>query len=154
MTVFPDWFNPNTQDYWNGEFSQFFNSSTGVDIDGLWVDMNEVSNFCSWPCNEPAIYAEKNNLPPAPPPVRSPPRYLPGFPGDFQPSSEHSVKRVYELPRKGMKTGLPGRNLIDPPYQIANAAGSLSNKTINTDIVHTGEGYVEYDTHNLYGTSR
>lgn len=47
--------------------------------------------------------------------------------------------------------GLPGRNLTDPPYTIQNAAGALSNKTINTDLVHYN-GLVEYDTHNLYGT--
>lgn len=49
---------------------------------------------------------------------------------------------------------MSGRDLINPPYQIANEAGSISNKTINTDIIHAGEGYAEYDTHNLYGTSK
>lgn len=44
------------------------------------------------------------------------------------------------------------RDLINPQYQIANMAGSLSNKTIETDIIHAGDGYAEYDTHNLYGT--
>jgi alpha-glucosidase len=52
-----------------------------------------------------------------------------------------------------MKIGLEDRDLINPPYAIANEAGGISNKTIDTDIVHAGEGYVEYDTHNLYGTS-
>jgi len=47
--------------------------------------------------------------------------------------------------------GLPGRKLINPPYMIQNAAGGLSNKTLNTDLVHHN-GLVEYDTHNLYGT--
>lgn len=47
--------------------------------------------------------------------------------------------------------GLPDRDLIDPPYRIQNAAGSLSNKTINTDLIHYN-GLTEYDTHNLYGT--
>ena len=46
------------------------------------------------------------------------------------------------------KVGLPGRNLIDPPYKIRNAAGNLSDKTINTDLIHRG-GWAEYDTHNL-----
>jgi alpha-glucosidase len=52
-----------------------------------------------------------------------------------------------------MKIGLEDRDLINPPYAIANEAGGISNKTIDTDIVHAGEGYAEYDTHNLYGTS-
>jgi alpha-glucosidase len=50
----------------------------------------------------------------------------------------------------GSMMGLPDRNLIDPPYTINNAAGSLSNKTIDTNLVHYN-GLVEYDTHNMYG---
>lgn len=49
-------------------------------------------------------------------------------------------------------TGLPGRNLINPPYRIQNAAGGLSNLTISTDLIHSN-GLAEYDTHNLYGTT-
>lgn len=49
----------------------------------------------------------------------------------------------------GSGKGLPNCNLIDPPYTITNAAGSLSNKTLDTDLVHYN-GLVEYDTHNLY----
>jgi len=45
VTAFPDWFHPDTQDYWNSEFEMFFNPETGVDIDALWIDMNEVMFF-------------------------------------------------------------------------------------------------------------
>lgn len=120
--------------------------------------MNEASNFCPWPCKDPEQYSKDNDLPPAAPPVRSPPRPIPGFPGDFQPpkaSSKRSLNERRDSNAKGKKAGLPGRDLINPPYKIANAAGSISNKTIDTDLVHAGgKGYVEYDTHNLYGTSR
>ncbi|KAE8148210.1 putative alpha/beta-glucosidase agdC [Aspergillus avenaceus] len=150
VTAYPDWFHPDIQDYWNKEFSSFFDAEKGVDIDGLWIDMNEASNFCPYPCTDAAQYSSENNLPPAPPPVRSSsPRPLPGFPADFQPST---AKRSQKRTASGKKVGLPGRDLIDPPYKIRNDAGSLSNKTINTDIIHAGEGYAEYDTHNLYGT--
>lgn len=44
-TVFPDWFHPNMQSYWNSEFASFFNADTGIDIDALWIDMNEPSNL-------------------------------------------------------------------------------------------------------------
>ena len=50
----------------------------------------------------------------------------------------------------GNMLGLPGRDLINPPYKINNLAGSLSNKTLDTDLAHYG-GYKEYDTHNLFG---
>lgn len=155
VTVYPDWFNPDTQSWWNDEFVRFFSEDNGVNIDGLWIDMNEAANFCPYPCKDPAAYAKANNLPPTPPPVRSPPRHIPGFPEDFQPSSSSSNKRAIGKQRRstGQKLGLPDRNLISPPYQIANAAGSLSMNTIETDIVHAG-GLAEYDTHNLYGTSK
>ncbi|KAK4894799.1 hypothetical protein LTR49_028343 [Elasticomyces elasticus] len=50
----------------------------------------------------------------------------------------------------GDAVGLPGRDLLNPEYIINNAAGSISNKTLNTDLIHYG-GYAEYDTHNMYG---
>lgn len=144
VTAFPDWFNPNTQAYWNGEFDSFFSADSGVDIDALWIDMNEASNFCTYPCDDPEGYAEANGFPPTPPDVRaSSPIYLPGFPSDFQPSKRAPVTPI----------GLPNRDLLNPSYQIMNAAGALSNKTIDTDLIHAGSSpYAEYDTHNLYGT--
>ncbi len=66
-----------------------------------------------------------------------------GAPATLQP-------QVRQTSGSGDMLGLPGRNLINPPYHIQNEAGSLSNKTIDTDIVHYN-GLVEYDTHNLYG---
>ncbi|KAL6237761.1 hypothetical protein BDW75DRAFT_237994 [Aspergillus navahoensis] len=148
VTVYPDWFHPGIQDYWNGEFNKFFDAETGIDIDGLWIDMNEAANMCTLPCTDPEKYSIENDLPPAPPAVRpSNPRPLPGFPDDFQSaSSKQFSKRTH-----GGKLGLPGRNLLRAPYSIQNAAGALSQKTIQTNIGHAG-GYVEYDTHNLYGT--
>ncbi|KAL2864532.1 Alpha/beta-glucosidase agdC [Aspergillus lucknowensis] len=155
-TVFPDWFHPNTRDYWINEFALFFNPDNGVDIDALWIDMNEAANFCDWPCLDPAAWAEENNFPPDPPPARPNPSSLPGFPGVFQP--ENDKRWVAKNGRQdeahhgtGRKLGLRGRDLIDPPYKIANAAGSISNHTISTDLVHAN-GLVEYDTHNLYGS--
>lgn len=47
--------------------------------------------------------------------------------------------------------GLPGRDLINPPYTVHDAAGSISNLTLNTDLIHAN-GLAEYDTHNLFGT--
>ncbi|RAH86113.1 alpha/beta-glucosidase agdC [Aspergillus japonicus CBS 114.51] len=152
VTVYPDWFNPDTQDFWNAQFAEFFNATSGVDIDGLWIDMNEASNFCPYPCADPAAFAISDDLPPAAPAVRaSSPRPLPGFPQDFQPSASKRSS-VNGQGTKGAKIGLADRNLTDPLYKIQNAAGVISMNTIQTDIGHAGEGYVEYDTHNLYGT--
>lgn len=262
VTAFPDWFAPGTQGYWNGEFDSFFNAETGVDIDALWIDMNEASNFCTYPCSNPEQFAITAGDPPHPPPIRlGSPVAIPGFAADFQPQCHASVtfnvnastffgeniyilgsaitlgagdvsnavplsannypiwsvtvdmpvnsnvtyeyvraepdgSYIYEAGNKSVATlgcnssqttadqitttsppqsskakreslmaygsvvekrqttgnavGLPGRNLITPEYTINNAAGSLSNLTLDTDLIHYG-GYAEYDTHNLYG---
>lgn len=114
VTVYPDWFSENVTAYWNNEFSLFFNQDSGVDIDALWIDMNEPSNFCrksnttsgwlsrlpedshyppqnilltasDFPCDNPAQFAELAGNPPTPPALRTWPRSLPGWPCDFQP---------------------------------------------------------------------
>lgn len=265
VTTWPDWFAPNTQDYWNNEFSTFFDPNNGVDIDALWIDMNEPSNFCDFPCTHPELVAGKSGDPPTPRSLRlSPPRPIPGFPQDFQPTcvaeasfdcyaqtyygenifvlgnvssfgngdplmaapmdasnyphwqlsiqlppnstiSYQYIRResdgsyIYEAQNRTLTTGdchsgvqdvtgdittspgphkrsieepnhppgqtakdehrstpgsmkgLPGRDLLNPPYTINNAAGPLSEKTVQTDLIHAN-GLTEYDTHNLYGT--
>jgi alpha-glucosidase len=47
--------------------------------------------------------------------------------------------------------GLPGRDLISPAYEIQNAAGSISNKTMDTNIQNY-DGTYHYDTHNFWGS--
>jgi len=44
---FPDWFHPRAQDYWTEQLRQFHD--TLVPFDGIWIDMNEASNFCQAP---------------------------------------------------------------------------------------------------------
>ncbi|EGC44131.1 alpha-glucosidase [Histoplasma capsulatum var. duboisii H88] len=147
VTAFPDWFHPNTENYWVNEFAQFFDAQTGVDIDGLWIDMNEPANFCTYPCEDSEKFAIDNKFPPELPAMRPNPRPIPGLPSTFQPL--HSgAKRAGE---HGHKMGLLNRKLIDPPYKINNQAGSISNKTADTDLVHAN-GWVEYDVHNIYGS--
>jgi len=169
VTVFPDWFNDATEDYWVNEFAEFFDADTGVDIDMLWIDMNEAANFCPYPCADPEGYAIERDAPPDPPAVRTTWPALPGFPDDFQPPASGKFKRYVRSPSsppsalRGVKSikkrdtpqaehkGLPDRNLITPAYHLHNQMGDLSQKTLDTDIIHAN-GLAEYDTHNLYGT--
>lgn len=56
-TVFPDWFNPKTQAWWTNQISGFL---SGVPLDGLWIDMNEASNFQN---GQPTSSSPYNNPP-------------------------------------------------------------------------------------------
>ena len=93
--------------------------------------MNEPSNFCPWPCDNPEEQQETTDLTKT---------------GGLSPRQDQRLApRQYQ---SEPKRGLLNRNLIDPSYKIANTFGSLSNKTANTDLIHQG-GWTEYDTHNL-----
>ncbi len=141
VTAFPDWFSPNASRYWNREFAAFFAPGSGVDIDGLWIDMNEPSNFpCNFPCDDPDAAAV--GYPPAPPPLRQPPYALPGWPCDFtpqgcpgtgqpdvsspsSPSPQHVARAAAPpQPPPQQQFGLPGRDLLYPKYAIHNKAPS------------------------------
>jgi alpha-glucosidase/alpha-D-xyloside xylohydrolase len=41
---FPDFWHPNATSWWTREVTEFYNK---VPFDGLWIDMNEASNFCT-----------------------------------------------------------------------------------------------------------
>jgi hypothetical protein len=133
VTVWPDWFNNNTHEFWKTEFANFFNPETGIDIDGVWIDMNEPASFCKWPCLDPFAEAINQGLPPnrtsLPPPADAP---LPIDP---------AVQRRSELYRRTSQY----TDVLFPPYAINNAAGNLSDNTAFTDVVHAN-GLIMYDT--------
>eukprot|EP01114_Cavostelium_apophysatum_P008877 TRINITY_DN2179_c0_g1_i4.p2 TRINITY_DN2179_c0_g1~~TRINITY_DN2179_c0_g1_i4.p2 ORF type:complete len:897 (-),score=121.06 TRINITY_DN2179_c0_g1_i4:67-2757(-) len=52
LTTFPDWFHPEAFNYWQDMIQYFW--STQAEIDGLWIDMNEISNFCDGQCAKPS----------------------------------------------------------------------------------------------------
>lgn len=155
VTAYPDWFHPSIQPYWNNEFKLFFDAKTGVDIDGVWIDMNEPASFCDYPCSDPEGAAKQQGLPPPRLPVRDPPRPIPGFPSTSDLKVRSPDATVYTVPNKIRKRQSTTEvDIISPPYTIANDfALGLSDRTVHTDIIHYG-GLSEYDTHNLYGTSK
>ncbi|KAF8800222.1 hypothetical protein BYT27DRAFT_7263122 [Phlegmacium glaucopus] len=56
-----------------------FNPDTGIDIDRSWIDMNEPSGFCNFPCDNPFQQAIEQNQPPPrsnPPPDPNTPIFL------------------------------------------------------------------------------
>lgn len=140
------------------------------------IDMNEPANMCEFPCENPEKEAERKGFPPVPPPLRKPPRHIPGFPETSADKSryleidndaeQHPLEYLAARKRRGLgamskstindhiNVDHEGDDLLNPPYKIHNhAAGSaLSSHTMNTDLKHSN-GLWEYDTHNVYGTS-
>jgi alpha-glucosidase len=173
--VWPDWFHPNTEKWWTEEFKIQFNPESGIDLDGIWVDMNEASNFCHdvTTCN-PRQQTIDDNIPPKPANAPRPNtgRPIPGFPDSFQPGGSPSVqpRDVETIPAReassieargfqslparqsyegGMK-GLPDREWFKPAYHLNSHLGDVSRQTIPMNTTNY-DGSWQYDTHNLYG---
>jgi alpha-glucosidase (family GH31 glycosyl hydrolase) len=70
-TAFPDFLHPNATAYWQEWVQNFLQT---VPLDGLWIDMNEISNFCDGDCNNPSSA-----------PTVDSPFYNPGFSPNFPP---------------------------------------------------------------------
>ncbi|KAJ2764163.1 hypothetical protein IWQ57_005272, partial [Coemansia nantahalensis] len=59
-TAFPDWFAPNASRWWAGELGRFLGE---LPVDGLWIDMNEASSFCTGSCGSGRPAGEVPELP-------------------------------------------------------------------------------------------
>jgi len=120
-TYFPDFLNPATQNYWTEQLQGFYNM---VPVDGLWIDMNEASNFCNSDGQGQYCSIPSSGCP---------------APGASQTDccltcSTWDYGNKYEY----------------PPYNIANKYGKLSTKTIAVSAKHYNN-ITNYDAHNLYG---
>jgi alpha-D-xyloside xylohydrolase len=121
-TYFPDFLHPNTQSYWTKQLQSFHNS---VPVDGIWIDMNEVSNFCNVDgkgqvCSNTASQ---------------------GCPAAGASQTDCCL----------VCSTVDSSNKYDfPPYQIGNSYGNLATKTIAASATQYGNHTV-YNTHNLYG---
>jgi len=117
-TVFPDFLNPNTQAYWTESVQDFLNM---VPVDGLWIDMNEVANFCTGDDLSTCSY-----------------------PLPFEPKAEEKERE--NIPRrKGFDPNNPNYKINN-----ANIEAPLNRKTTSMDAYHS-QNVLEYDAHNIYG---
>lgn len=46
-SYYPDFFHPNCSIYWKSMIEHLYNQTT---FSGLWIDMNEPTNFCDGEC--------------------------------------------------------------------------------------------------------
>lgn len=118
-TVFPDWLNPKTENWWTEEIKQWF---AQVPLDGLWLDMNEIANFCNGDCNFPTPSREQMKMD------------YSAFPG----VGIHGSQFNPHYPPYKIDNGGRGQELI------------LEHRTAPMDAVYHGD-LLEYFMHNLYG---
>ncbi|KAI8981316.1 glycosyl hydrolases family 31-domain-containing protein [Trametes punicea] len=159
-TVFPDWFSEHSTELWTEALRNW--TQLGVEFSGIWLDMNEVSSFCTGSCGTGANLSNT-----------SVPFLLPGEPGEpvtdypegynpdvWGPSGNITINgtltydnngTTQTLSKRGLgAAGQKGVDLNTPPYAIHNGDGYLAYHTIATNATHAG-GYVELDVHNLWG---
>uniref|UniRef100_A0A0D9UWE3 Galactose mutarotase N-terminal barrel domain-containing protein n=1 Tax=Leersia perrieri TaxID=77586 RepID=A0A0D9UWE3_9ORYZ len=119
---FPDFLNPNGVSWWIDEVRRFHEL---VPVDGLWIDMNEASNFCTGKCEIP-----KDHLCPLP---------------------NTTTPWVCCLDCKN----LTNTRWDEPPYKInaSGQTARLGFNTIATSATHYN-GILEYNAHSLYGFSQ
>lgn len=118
---FPDFLNPKTVEWWGDEVRRFHEL---VPVDGLWIDMNEASNFCSGKCTIPEGRICPNGT-------------GPGWICCLD-CKNITNTRWDDPPYKINASGL----------QVP-----IGYKTIATSAVHYN-GVLEYDAHSLYGFSQ
>ncbi|MBA0755184.1 hypothetical protein Gogos_005392, partial [Gossypium gossypioides] len=118
---FPDFLNPKTVAWWGDEIRRFHEL---VPVDGLWIDMNEASNFCSGKCTIPKG-------------KQCPSGTGPGWICCLD-CKNITKTRWDDPPYKINASGL----------QVP-----IGFKTIATSAVHYN-GVLEYDAHSLYGFSQ
>lgn len=120
---FPDWLNPATPQYWKEQLKNFHDE---IAYDGVWIDMNEASNFCNDDgAGQVCVNSADGGCP-------------------SEGASQTACCLVCSTPE-------PANALDFPPYNIHNVNGGLiSQKAIAASATHYG-GVTEYDAHNLFG---
>jgi len=121
-TYFPDFFHPSAQDYWTDQLQAFHED---VAIDGLWIDMNEIANFCNWDGKGQVCVNSASS----------------GCPNPYGSQTDCCL----------VCSTVDYSNKYDfPPYAINNVGGAIGVKTVAPSAKHYGNVTV-YDAHNLYG---
>ncbi|KAI9322826.1 alpha glucosidase [Dichotomocladium elegans] len=133
-TVFPDWFHPNVTQYWNYEIGLWMSR---LDLDGVWIDMNEPSSFCLGSFGSDKLNTLPSNLEPW-----KLPKEAIDLMHKEQEAALHQMARAVSPDET--------RNLLYPKYAIHNGWGNLSEKTMATIAYHY-DNIAHYDVHSLYG---
>ncbi|KAL3678412.1 hypothetical protein R1sor_021368 [Riccia sorocarpa] len=119
---YPDFLHPKIQDFWSGEITRFHREAQ---FDGLWIDMNEASNFCT------GVFCSIGERPKG---------------GDIDSITTCYLKCNATSGSKWENPPYVVNNFNE------TARNPLNRKTIAVSSRHAG-GELEYDMHNMYGYS-
>lgn len=134
-THFPDFFNKNTQEYWSDMFDLLYEK---VKFSGIWLDMNEISNFVDGTVGPNEC---QNNILKEISQANSILNVLPQILAVFESMVHDSSKPSFEK-----------CNYTTPLYYSVYIPGNkpLDNNAICLNAIHSN-GFIEYNTHNFNG---
>ena len=167
-TVFPDWLTQSAHDWWK---QSVMNYHSNIPIDGIWIDMSEVSSFCIGSCGTGNL-----SLNPVHPSFKlngEPGAIIYDYPEGFNltnkteaasASAGSSSQAAASSTSAGSMTSSTStsylstkptagvRNVNYPPYVINHVqqGGDLAVHAVSPNATHHN-GVEEYDVHNLYG---
>ncbi|CAG8451062.1 6860_t:CDS:2 [Ambispora leptoticha] len=129
-TVFPDWFHPETQQYWTEIMAKWLGQ---VPIDGIWIDMNELANFVNGDISHETNHKHIN------------------VSVSLVQHVKQTIATIVQRVLGFSSTFIP-HSINNPPYAINNFGNEspLFTRTSPMDGFHKN-GVLEYDAHNLFG---
>lgn len=130
----PDFRDPKAIKWWQGQMAGLHDK---IEYDGLWLDMNEVSNYCSGDvCQDPgpSVGVQLN------------------FVCQVSCASGPETATNSSGGRPANAADIPSDSIFNPPYAINNGNQQLvlGTKSLPVTAVHH-DGEIEYNLHNLYG---
>lgn len=133
FTLFPDFTLPATSDYWTAHLNDFYKQ---VPFDGIWIDMNEVANFCDGTCKLPTEIASLPAL-----------SHSSSLPSSALPSPRGSkITGSYSNAKHAVGESF---NPDNPPYKPYNDDTPIYSHTISLSAMNNMG--MQYNTHTMYG---
>lgn len=146
-THWPDFLaSPNVTRWWTAQLSRMYDT---VPFDGIWIDMNEASNFCTAAVCHQASSKPANTASPG----QLSDTEAPGVSTAAAQGATSASEMNDDCPLRCEQP--PSEDLLAwPPYAInkLNSKAALGHRTLDMRATHQ-DGTLEYDAHNLYGLS-
>ncbi|EFJ41704.1 hypothetical protein VOLCADRAFT_30523, partial [Volvox carteri f. nagariensis] len=143
-THWPDFMHPNATPYWTSLMAEMYDK---LPYDGIWLDMNEPSNFCTGECELPARRSPSAAAAAAATEVGAAAAVAAAAAASGRPAGPLGIACVLQCRQPGWVYDA----LSNPPYRVnnGNRHAPLYGNTLPMTAVGYG-GVRQYDAHNLY----